>query len=219
MGSTAVATDVGVLLNTGVGNTYDSIKFDNGNDKAESLYGQLESGEYTIYRNCEFYNSDNLDVAGAAEHVSNGDSTQYIGCYFGTTANEIVGAIARPCVLASKNIAPSGTKQLRDNVFTDCVFARKGGNAANRFVLGANADDVERMLMFKNCTFFNNPLGAANVGAAIDFTTAQTDGAIFLDSRCAVVATTVMGTTGETIYSMAPDSAASYAASGLSIAS
>jgi len=66
MGSTAVATDVGVLLNTGVGNTYDSIKFDNGNDKAESLYGQLESGEYTIYRNCEFYNSDNLDVAGGS---------------------------------------------------------------------------------------------------------------------------------------------------------
>jgi len=217
MGATLVATDIAVLLNTGVGNTFDSIKFDNGNDKAESLYSVVESGEYAVYRNCEFYNSDNLDIAGSAELVANGDSSQFIDCYIGSTANEIVGAIVRPCVLGTKSIAPSGTKQLRDNVFIDCVFARKGGNAANRFVAGANADDVGRMLMFKGCTFFNNILGTANPGAAIDFTTAQTAGNIFLDSNCAVVAVTVMGTTGESIYVISQDGS-TYATAGLAVA-
>lgn len=219
MGSTDTATDIAVMLNTGVGNTFSGIKFDSGNDKAESLYSVVESGEYAIYSNCEIYKSTDLDETTAAELVANGDSSQYIDCYIGSTADEIDGAIIRPCVLCTKNIAPSGQKQLRDNIFKGCTFARKGDNAANRFIAGANADDVERMLQFQGCTFFNNPLGSANPGAAIDFTTAQTDGAIFLDANCAVVAVTVMGTTGETIYSMAPDSATSYAASGLAVAS
>ena len=212
MGATGVATDVAVMLNTGVGNTFSGLKFDSSSTTAESLYSVVESGEYAIYEGCEFYKSEDLDDAGAAEILLNGDSAQFIDCYIGSTVNE-TGNI-RANVLCTASTAPSGTKQLRDCHFIDCFFAAKADDTDKVFVYGANGTDVQRSLTFKGCTFFNNPLSAGTPAAAIAFGAAQTRGAVFCDANTACVDVSVLGTTGQNIFVLQQDGA-TYATAGL----
>jgi len=80
MGVTTSALDIAVMKNTGVGNTFRNLKFDSANTKDESLYAVAEGGEYTIYENCQFYKSTDLNETGAAEVLNNGDSAQWIRC-------------------------------------------------------------------------------------------------------------------------------------------
>jgi len=216
MGVTTAATDLAVMQNTGVGNTFTGIKFDSSNTKAESLYSVVEAGEYAIYNSCEIYKSTDLDVTGAAELAHNGDSAQFIDCYIGSTANATTGAIIRPNVIVTGGIV-SG-KKLRDGIFRGCTFARKSGHVNNNFVYGLNATDVERMLQFQNCVFFNNPLSAATPAVAIEFGAAQTQGAVFVDGQSACVDTTVLGATGQNIFVVSQDGS-TYATAGLSVAS
>ena len=211
MGTTTAATDLGVMKNTGSGNTFTGIKFDSSNVKAESLYSVVEAGEYAIYRGCEIYKSSDLDDAGASELALNGDSAQFFNCTIGSTAN-ITGNI-RPNVLLTGGIVAG--KKARDCYFENCMFMAKADDTDKVFVYGANATDVERSLTFKGCTFFNNPLSAGTPAAAIAFGAAQTEGAVFCDGLCAVVDVTVMGTTGQNIFVIQQDGA-TYATAGLS---
>ena len=214
MGVTTAATDLGVMQNTGVGNTFTNIKFDSGNTVAESLYTVVEAGEYSIYNNCEFYKSTDLDETAAAEIANNGDSAQWLNCYIGSTAVITADNKIRPCMLLTGGIV-SG-KKCRDNYVENCVFARKAGGTEVNFIYGANATDVERMFVLKGCTFFNNPLSAATPAAAIAFGAAQTEGAVFCDATTAVVDVTVMGTTGQNIFVVSQDGS-TYATAGLSV--
>ena len=216
MGVTTAATDVAVLLNTGVGNTFQGIKFDSGNTKDESLYSVIDSGEYAIWEGCEFYKSTDLDQNLAAEVVANGDSSQFINCTFGSLANAVADNCIRPNVLCSRNTAPSGTAQLRDNVFQDCLFLVKAGGTEPVRVYGANAADVERMLLMKNCTFFSNALGAATPAHAVGFGSAQTEGSVLLQD-CASVDHTVMAQASVGIY--VAGSVATFATTGVAKAS
>jgi len=210
MGVTTTATDIGLLKVTGVRNTFSNLKFISTNTKAESLYGVVEAGEFTRYFNCEFYKSSDLDDAGASELALNGDSAMFYNCTIGSTANE-TGNI-RANVLCTGGIV-SG-KKLRDCYFENCLFLAKADDTDKVFVYGANATDVERMLTFKGCTFFNNPLSAGTPAAAIAFGAAQTEGAVFCDGTTAVVDVTVMGTTGQNIFVIQQDGA-TYAEAGL----
>jgi len=212
MGVTTAATDLAVLQNTGIGNTFRNIKFDNGNTKDESLYAVIEAGEYAIYENCEFYMSSQLDDADCAELAMNGDSSQFIRCTFGSSINVISGAITRPCVLLTAEIVSGNW--CTDAIFEECMFLRKCGNAANRFVYGANGSDVRRLLWFKGCMFFSNPEGAATPALAIDMAAAQTAGAIVVDQNCLAVDVTLLATTAEGSYVVAPV-AGTYADRGL----
>lgn len=197
MGVTTAATDLGVLQNTGVGNTFRNIKFDSSNTKAESIYSVVEAGEYAIYENCEFYKSTDLDVTGAAEVANNGDSAQWIRCTFGSTANQTSGAVIRPNMLLTGGIVAG--KKCRDNIIDDCLFLVKAGNTAAVRIYGANATDVERMLLIKNSVFMSNILGAATPAHAIGFGAAQTEGTVLL-KNCTSVDHTVMKQASMSIY-------------------
>ncbi len=211
----AGATNIATMKNTGVGNTFDGIKFINSSTVDEGLYAVAEGGEYTVYKRCEFYKDTDLDVDGAAEVLNNGDSVQWIDCTFGSTANTIATGIIRPCMLLTATLAG---KKCRDNVVRNCKFLRKCDGTANRFIYGANATDVERMFSIENCLFFNNPLSAQTPAAAVDFGSAQTEGAVIIDALTRSVDVTVLGVTGKGIYTMAPSSP-TYATSGKGVAS
>jgi len=213
IGVTTAATDIALLKVTGVRNNFIGIKFSSSNTVAEGLYTVAEAGEFTTYVNCSFYKSSDLDDAGASELLLNGDSAQFYNCTIGSTANE-TGNI-RANVLCTATIAG---KKLRDCYFENCLFLAKADDTDKVFVYGANATDVERMLVFKGCTFFNNPLSAGTPAAAIAFGAAQTEGAVFCDGTCAVVDVSVMGTTGQNIFVIQQDGA-TYATAGLSAAS
>lgn len=197
MGVTTAATDLAVLQNTGVGNTFRNIKFDSANTKAESLYAVVEAGEYSIYENCEFYKSTDLNETAAAEVANNGDSAQWIRCTFGSTANIIADDKIRPNMLLTGGIV-SG-KKCRDNVIDDCLFLVKAAGTEAVRIYGANATDVERMLLVKNSVFLSNALGAATPAHAVGFGAAQTQGTVLL-KNCTSVDHTVMAQAAVGIY-------------------
>lgn len=165
MGDSTVSADIALMQNTGVGNTFDNIKFDSSSIVAASIWGVAEGGEYSIYRNCEFYKSSDLDQTLAAELLLNGDSAQFLNCTLGSNVNAISGAIIRPCVeLARETITG---KVARDCYFENCMLWRKAGNTTNAFVDATGTTDVERMLMFKNCEFFATELSTAIPAEAV----------------------------------------------------
>ena len=213
LGVTTAATDIGTFKNTGVRNTITGVKFINNNTVAEGIYCVVEAGEYARYFNCEFYKSTDLDVTGAAEFVANGDSTMVYNSMFGSLANIIADDKIRPNVLCSGGIV-SG-KKLRDNYFENCLFLSKAAGTEAVRVYGANATDVERMLMFNGCTFFNNPLSAATPAHAVGFGAAQTEGAVFL-KNCSSVDHTVMVEAAVGIY--VDGAVPTFATTGVSVA-
>jgi len=203
LGVTTAATDLGTVLCTGVRCSFHNIKFINNNTVAQGIYCFLDGGEYTFMSNCEIYKSTDLDVTGAAELVANGDSSHYLNCYIGSTANALSGAIIRPCVLVTGGTAATG-KKARDVTFEGCIFARKCGNAANNLVYGANATDVERLMYFKDCLFYNSLLAAADPDVGIEFGAAQTEGSVILKGCASVSITALSDTTG--VFSADPAS-------------
>ena len=148
--------------------------------------------------------------------MNNGDSAQWLNCTIGSTANAISGAIIRPCMLLTRETITG--KVCRDNVMKGCLLLRKCGDTANRFIYGANANDVERMFYIDDTLFFSNPLGSATPALGVDFGAAQTEGAVVLGSNVTSVDVTALGATGEGIYTLAPSSP-TYATSGKAVAS
>jgi len=215
LGVTAVATDICTMKNTGVRNVFSNIKFMGLNTVAEGIYTVVEGGEYAQYLNCEMYKETDLDVTGAAELVMNGDSTQLIGCTIGSLANQLVGAIIRPCVLMTKGLAGTG-KVARDVTFRDCKFWRNASDVANRFVYGANATDVERIMEFDNCKFINNKCALATPAQTIAFGASLTVGYVLCTNPSSIgTATAISTTTG--VFAVGPDPAAAAATMGIAI--
>jgi hypothetical protein len=126
--------------------------------------------------------------------VANGDSSKYVNCYIGTTVTAISGAVIRPCVTFSRELAATGAVA-RDVTFENCTFARKFGNTANRFVYGAEANAVERMVLFENCKFWGAALSTAIPAQNVAFGASLTDGSVLLNNCVAVAAGTAMSTT------------------------
>jgi hypothetical protein len=214
MGVTTAATDLAVMKNTGVGNTFQGLKFDSSNTKDESLYSVVEAGEYSIYEGCEFYKSTDLDETAAAEVANNGDSAQWVNCTFGSTVNIVADDKIRPNMLLTGGIV-SG-KKCRDNVIQDCLFLVKAAGTEAVRIYGANATDVERMLLVKNSTFLSNTLGAATPAHAVGFGAAQTQGTVLLQD-CASVDHTVMAEASVGIY--VAGAVPTFATTGVSVAS
>lgn len=214
LGITGVAANVGTVLNTGVRNSFFNIKFINEDTVAQSLYTFLDGGEYTLMDSCEIYKSTMLTVTGASELVMNGDSSQIKNCTIGSTANATTGVIVRANVLFTKATAAAG-KVARDVVFENCRFIRRAGHVNNRFMYGANATDIERMLHIKDSLFFNTKLATALPAQCVAFGAEQTQGFALIDNCTSINNTKLSTTTGVYISGTVP----TYATSGISVAS
>lgn len=213
MGVTTAATDIAVMQNTGVGNTFTGIKFDSSNTKAESLYAVAEGGEYTIYNMCEFYKSSDLNETAAAEVLNNGDSAQWLNCVFGSSADTIADDKIRPNMLLTRETITG--KVCRDNIIDNCIFLSKAGGTEHVAIYGANATDVERMFLVKNSVFYNNPLSAKTPAHAVGFGSAQTEGCVIL-KNCTSVDYTVMAQAAMNIY--VDGAVPTFATTGVSVA-
>lgn len=193
LGVTTAATDIATVKNTGVRNSFANIKFMNSNTVTEGIYCFVEAGEYTVMTNCEIYKSTDLDVTGAAELVMNGDSAQFINCTIGSLADARSGAVIRPNVLVTNGIVAAAVA--RDVTFKGCNFWINASNTANRFVYGANAADVERLMLFEDCRFINNGISAAIPAQNVAFGASLTVGMVLLNRCTSLNASTAMSTT------------------------
>jgi hypothetical protein len=190
MGVTTATSDAFMFKNTGIGNTFANIKFDNGNTLTQNVAAVGEGGEYASYINCEMYDSTRLDSDTHAEMVLNGDSAQFYGCTIGSLADSVSGNKIRPAVLLTAATVAAG-KVSRDVLFDECRFWKNAGGTATAFIKGA-ATDVERVMEFHNCGFIANVLGSAPA-VAIDVAT-LTVGQILLtgdtfSAECTKIAT------------------------------
>jgi len=211
--TTTTTGDIATIRITGIRNTFSNIKFENDSVLVTCLYAVADGGEFTRFFNCEFYKSTDLDETAAAEFLHNGDSSQFYNCTFGSTVNIIADDKIRPNVLLTATI--SG-KKCRDSYFENCLFLSKAGGTEHVAVYGTNATDVERMLMFKDCTFLNNPLSAATPAHAVGFGAGQTQGAVFL-KNCSSVDHTVMAQASVGVY--VDGAVPTFATTGVSVAS
>lgn len=184
IGVTTATADIAIIVNTGVRNTFQNLKFDSGNTLAQAVYAFAEGGEYTRFLNCEFYKSTHLTAAAsgnlAAELLCNGDSSQWYGCTFGDLVNArgTGGSCIRPNVLFTRETITG--KVARDCSFVDCTFLVKAAVTGVAMCYISTATDIERRLTFKRPLFINAHLGAADPGEAILIAALQTQGKILL---------------------------------------
>ena len=184
-------TAIAIVQNTGVGVTFENMKFDSGDTLSTSKYVFADGGEYTRLSGCELYQSGQLGVATGAELLANGDSSYYDHCTFGSLATAVTAA--RTNVLLTRTTI-SG-KVARDVTFEDCMFWLKSTSATASHFHATTATDVERMLMIKNCQMIVAKLSSATVGDAIIVGAAQTEGEIIVVNSTNVNST-ALGTTG-----------------------
>lgn len=214
MGVTTAATDLGAVKNTGIRNSFTNIKFTSANTVAQSLYTFLEGGEYTVFNNCEFYKSTDLDQSAAAEFVCNGDSPQFIDCTFGSLADFQTGTTIRPSVLMTKEVVGTGLVT-RDAYFRNCRFWKNAGHVNGRHVYGANATDVERIVIFDNCVFANAVNAAAVPAQCVAFGATLTVGQVLVKDCTSINNTKLSTTTGVLIAGAVP----TYATTGIAVQS
>lgn len=193
MGVTTAATDVFMIKNTGVGNTFSNIKFSNGNTVTQNVAAFGEGGEYTSFSNCEFYDSTKLTSDTHAEIVLNGDSAQFYNCTFGSLADSVTGDKVRPAILLTKDTVATG-KVSRDVLFDSCRFWKNAGGTTTAMIKGG-ATDVERVMEFHDCQFIANPLGSAPA-VAISLATLTVGIVILTGDTCATKCTKIATATG-----------------------
>lgn len=197
IGVTTAVTDAFAVKNTGVGNSFTNIKFMSSNTLATYAIGTVgEGGEYTLYKNCEFYNSAKLTSDTHAELVLNGDSAQFVDCTFGSLADFVVGDKVRPCVITTADAVTTG-QPCRDVLFDGCRFWRHAGGTATAFVKIAADNDLERLMEFHDCQFVACKLSAAAPAVAIALGASLTKSLVILTGdTCAFNCTKIATGTG-----------------------
>lgn len=195
MGATTAATDVFMVKNTGIGNTFTNIKFSCSNTLTENVAAFGEGGEYTQFRNCEFYNSTDLDSDTTAEIVLNGDSTQFVNCNFGSLADAVSGDKIRPAVRTANGTVDAG-KVCRDVLFEDCRFWKQAGGTTTAMVYIAASDDIERLMEFNSCQFIAAHLGSSPAVAIASAATLTKGQVIITGLSCAVHCSALATATG-----------------------
>jgi hypothetical protein len=167
------------VKNIAVGTTFEGIKFLNNNTDAQVVGTVGEGGEYALYKNCEFYNSTNLDSDTVAELVLGGDSPKFINCTFGSLADAVSGNKIRPAILIDGSVVTGGAGTTRDAYFDNCRLWKKAGGTTTAHVYVAADADIERDVEFHDCQFVANMLGATPA-VAIALAASLTNGAIRL---------------------------------------
>ena len=194
------------MINTGGRNSFTNIKFMNADTVAQGLYTVVEGGEYTLYNGCEFYKETLLNGTTVSEFVSNGDSTQILNCTFGSLANLQVGDIIRASVRVTKGLAGTGLVS-RDVTFKGCYFWKSAGGTTGAHVYGANATDVERMMIFDDCKFINNKLATAVPAQCVQFGASLTVGQVLVNNCVSINNTKLSSTTGVFVQGSVPTGA------------
>ena len=156
------------VKNTWVRNSFKGIKFMNDTADTSIVSTFWEWWEYTYFENCEFYNSQILNSDTVSEMVLNGDSTQFKNCTFGSLADSVVWDKVRPAILLTAGTVGAWLV-CRDVTFDWCNFWKNAGWTTTAMIKGW-ATDVERVMIFNDCGFVANVLGA-QPAVAIDVAT------------------------------------------------
>lgn len=146
-----------LILISGSGCHFENIRVFLGVDDAQALKAVKVTGNYNSFINCEFAGGGHVTCAvdGAASLMIDGGGENYFGhCSFGTTTIDAATGVA---VLLLDTLA-------KRNVFEDCLFKLRAGNAGAVLVEVADADGVEDYQYFNDCFFLGT---SVNQGTAM----------------------------------------------------
>lgn len=172
---------ISLLKVTGTGNTFTNIKMTSADTLVTSLYCVADGGEFTQFTNVWMEKNTDLDQAGAAELLCNADTGYYVRCTIGNGIYTV--AAARQNVLCTR-VTIAG-KVARDVIFEDCILMSRCNDTA--FVnVRATVDDIERLCLFKDCTFLAVKTSPAAQADVFGIASALTDARIILQGSTVV---------------------------------
>ena len=142
----AGATNIATIKNTGTGNTFMGIRVLNENTVTEGIYAFADDGINSTYINCGFLKVNDLDVTGAADFLCNAVTSQFYNCTFGSPAYIVADNMIRPKLMLTEIMS-----QAASNIYVEnCTFLCNTAGVEHVMVYGANATDVEGVLLLKN---------------------------------------------------------------------
>ena len=169
---------IALLQVTGVGCTFTNIKMTSADTLAASLYCVADGGEFTQFTNCWFEKNTDLNQTTAAEFLCNSDTGYYLRCTFGNTIYEVT--VARQSVLCTRETITG--KVARDCIWEDCLFQQRS-TASTNVNIRATGNDLERMMLFRKCIFWNAKTSSGLQSLAFGIASVLTDAEVLLD-RC-----------------------------------
>ena len=145
------------------------------------------SGKNNCFRNCAFQgmgDTQSANDAGSRSLLIQSGENSFINCQIG------IDTIKSTALNASVEFQSGAAR----NFFEDCVFPRLGSATTSGItLLAAAADAIDRVTVFKHCTFSNASTfsgGAAPTGFS---KLAASAGGIFLFQQCTIVGSGVLG--------------------------
>lgn len=183
---------------TGVGCTFTNIKFRSVDTLSTSLYAVADGGEFTQFTNCSFEKATDLDQTTAAELLCNADTGYYKNCSFGNCIYTV--SVARSVILFTRETITG--KVARDCIFEDCIFMNRT-SAAGSVHLKMTGNDIERLCLFKNCTFWTAKTSSATQSLVAGVASALTDGEVLLQN-CVVQNVTNVAANTAGIFTNSP---------------
>lgn len=173
---------IAAINNKGVGNTFFNLKITSADTLSTSLFAIAEQGEFSQWTNCWFEKETDLNQAGAAEVLMVGDTPYFLRCTFGNGIYTV--AAARQNWLMTRGSSQT-SNVARDVIAEDCIFMSRCNDTA--FVnVRCTTNDVERLFLFKNCTFTAVKTSPASQADVFGIASALTDARAILQGSTVV---------------------------------
>ena len=195
-------SEIAIVQNTGVGNTFSNIKMRSTDTNTSSLYTFADGGEFTILHNVSLEHDSLLTTDACSELLANGDTSLYVDCSFGNLIY-LVNATRAVVLFTRETITGKVARSVR---FIGCSFFNKTADATSSHVT-ATTNDIERSAIFENCIFWTAVLSTATQTVVFSIASALTDGMVLLKD-CAVLNVTGVCATSLGVYTTSPAPAA-----------
>lgn len=182
--ATAALTANPVLSVTGHGNSFSNVQIAHWGADTNGIAarGVDVTGNRNYFYNCQIVGIPNAhtgDEAAAADLKVTGEENMFERCYFG--ANTVTRTAANCNILFDAAATRIHFKECFFTVYTDA--------ADPVFVAAAGAGDIDREILFDNCTFYN-PIGAGSTAMTGAFSVHASAGGDIVLKDCMIVGAT-----------------------------
>jgi hypothetical protein len=179
--STAALTAEPVLSVTGHGNSFSNLQIAHWGADTDGIAarGVDVTGNRNYFYNCHIVgipNANTGDEAAACDLKVTGEENMFERCYFGS--NTVTRTAANCNVLFD-----SAATRIH---FKDCFFTYYADADAPLFVSAAGAGDIDREILFENCTFYN-PVGAGSTSQTAAMSVHASAGGDIILKDCTVI--------------------------------
>jgi len=149
-GNTDLDAYTPMITVSGHGNIFSNVQIAPwGSEDGKAARGVDVTGNRNFFYNCHIIGIVHANVGDEANacdlKISGGEENLFKKCTFGTDT------IARSTTCASVELVSAATR----NIFEDCLFLSIDDAGDSLFVKVDGAGDIDRFVLFKNCTFIN----------------------------------------------------------------